>query len=95
MWKTKFPNIRQFFHKLGENIALHPWYFIICPIVVTCVLSIGYFNIRVEIDVEYLFTPNNGFSNTVEKVLMQKYFPTNDSGQFTASRKSTMGHFLR
>jgi len=75
-------------------VALHPVKFIIFPLLFTSIASMGFLKFKVENDLEYLFTPTTGQS-VIEREHLFKYFPTNDSGQFTVSRKSTLGNLMR
>jgi len=82
------------FYKLGWWVGENPRWCIIAPMVVSLILSTGFFNFALENDVEYLFTPTTGQS-VIERREHAKYFTQNESTGFTASRKSTMGSFLR
>jgi len=94
MMKSFNSVVRLTFYNLGGTVAHYPIVFVILPVIITGVLSLGFLNLEVQNDIEYLYTPSTGHS-AIEREQIAKYFPTNDSGQFTISRKSVLGHFIR
>ncbi|XP_023211816.1 patched domain-containing protein 3-like [Centruroides sculpturatus] len=77
--------LARLFGKLGEFIALHPLSFIILPVVVSLLLSVGFININFRDDINYLFSSDKGrvFS---DKSFIDKTFPMNTSQFFDILR---------
>jgi len=86
--------MRRLFEKLGWKIAEYPKTFVLIPVIISLCLGCGFTKFKVENDFEYLFTPTTGES-IEERAELEKYFPTNETGKFTPSRKATLGHFMR
>lgn len=82
------------FYKLGFHIGTHPKTFVILPLILTVLCSIGFFQFKFNGDFVYLFSSQGG-PIVKEESLMQKYFKQNEYGEFDPSRKSRVGHLLR
>ena len=82
------------FYKLGHCIALHTGYFIIIPIFITIICATGFQQIQYEDDPEYLFAPTNGAARH-ERAVVESYFPTNYTWDYSPSRATRNGRFSR
>ncbi|KAF2366095.1 Protein patched/dispatched [Trinorchestia longiramus] len=85
--------LSRFFYKLGEAIADHTGYFILVPLFVTLVFSTGYQRMNWTDDPEFLFSPLNGRARQ-ERAVVEKYFPTDTSHHFDASRLIRNGRYV-
>merc|ERR1740123_603763 len=70
--------LKDIFRKLGRFIGRHPILFLIVPLIASCLLSTGMFQVSYISDADYLLTPTNGMGRK-ERALAEKYFPTNFS----------------
>ncbi|XP_072010194.1 patched domain-containing protein 3-like [Engystomops pustulosus] len=83
------------FRWLGKLVGRYPWWFLLIPFVLSAGLGAGFYFLpqRKANDIEEQFTPIGGPAKT-EREFVRTRFPTNDSGQFSASRLYTEGSFV-
>jgi len=81
--------LKDIFRSLGRFIGRHPIVFLIIPLIASCLLSTGMFQVTYISDADYLLTPTNGMGRK-ERALAEKYFPTNFS-DFDATRSTKFG----
>ncbi|XP_072010960.1 patched domain-containing protein 3-like isoform X1 [Engystomops pustulosus] len=83
------------FRWLGKLVGRYPWWFLLIPFVLSAGLGAGFYFLpqRQANDIEEQFTPIGGPAKT-EREFVRTRFPTNDSGQFSASRLYTEGSFV-
>ena len=81
--------VSSLFSKLGRTIGRHPGYFLVLPLLVSCVSFTWYSTFSFVSDPEYLFSPLNGPSKE-EKRIQEKYFPTSTSA-FDPGRINQVG----
>uniref|UniRef100_A0A4X2M296 Patched domain-containing protein 3 n=1 Tax=Vombatus ursinus TaxID=29139 RepID=A0A4X2M296_VOMUR len=86
--------LSRLFRKLGRVVGKYPWVFLLLPVLLSAGLGSGFmFLHKLKTDnIEEQFTPVGGPAKR-ERSLAQEYFPTNDSGSFSASRLTTEGSF--
>ncbi|XP_074126825.1 patched domain-containing protein 3 [Sminthopsis crassicaudata] len=86
--------LSRLFRGLGRWVARYPWLFLLSPLLLSAGLGTGFlFLEQLKTDnIEEQFTPVGGPAKG-ERSLAQEYFPTNDSGRFSASRLTTEGTF--
>ncbi|XP_048522309.1 patched domain-containing protein 3 [Dendroctonus ponderosae] len=82
------------FYKLGFVVGKHPGYFIIVPILLTCLGMTGYQKMHNNIDPEYLFSPLNG-EGKQERSIVEQYFKVNYTSRFNVARITRAGRFGR
>lgn len=82
-------HLKSVFRRFGEFVASHKFWFLIIPILVCGVLSVGLLRIQYSSDPDHLLTPDNGEGRR-EKAIAEKYFPTNFS-RFDATRSIKFG----
>ncbi|XP_066995806.2 patched domain-containing protein 3 isoform X1 [Anabrus simplex] len=82
------------FFKLGMVVGRHPGYFLIVPILLTCLCVTGYQRIQYQIDPEYLFSPIAGEGKT-ERAVVETYFKPNYTSRFNVGRITRPGRFGR
>ncbi|XP_020845999.1 patched domain-containing protein 3 [Phascolarctos cinereus] len=86
--------LSRLFRKLGRLVGKYPWVFLLLPVLLSAGLGSGFMflqKLKTD-DIEEQFTPVGGPAKG-ERSLAQEYFPTNDSGSFSASRLTTEGSF--
>ncbi|XP_072010195.1 patched domain-containing protein 3-like [Engystomops pustulosus] len=83
------------FRWLGKLVGRYPWWFLLIPFVLSAGLGAGFYFLpqRQANDIEEQFTPIGGPAKT-EREFVRTHFPTNDAGQFSASRLYTEGSFV-
>ena len=81
--------LKECFRSLGKFVGRHPLVFLILPMIASCLLSTGMFQVEYISDADHLLTPVNGEGRR-EKALAEKYFPTNFS-DFDAPRSTKFG----
>ncbi|XP_033120947.1 patched domain-containing protein 3-like isoform X2 [Anneissia japonica] len=69
-------NLTSVFNNYGKFISRHPYKFLLFPLILSCVLSIGFFYLEMEKDAEYLFTPSDSIARD-DKTEISKLFPIN------------------
>ncbi|XP_051857565.1 patched domain-containing protein 3 [Antechinus flavipes] len=86
--------LSRLFRGLGRWVARYPWLFLLSSLLLSAGLGTGFMFLeqRKTDDIEEQFTPVGGPAKG-ERSLAQKYFPTNDSEHFSASRLTTEGTF--
>ncbi|KAM8980880.1 patched domain-containing protein 3 [Sarcophilus harrisii] len=86
--------LSRLFGGLGRCVARYPWLFLLSSLLLSAGLGTGFMFLeqRKTDDIEEQFTPVGGPAKG-ERSLAQKYFPTNDSESFSASRLTTEGTF--
>uniref|UniRef100_A0A914VWU1 SSD domain-containing protein n=1 Tax=Plectus sambesii TaxID=2011161 RepID=A0A914VWU1_9BILA len=62
--------IERFFDRLGRSIALHPWPYIILPVIITFFCSFGLLRVRFEDDIWDIYSPLDSISRAEEKDIM-------------------------
>ncbi|XP_067118593.1 patched domain-containing protein 3-like [Centruroides vittatus] len=77
--------LARLFGKFGEFIALHPSSFIILPVMVSLLLSVGFININFRNDINYLFSSDRGRGFS-DRNFIDKMFPINTSQFFDILR---------
>uniref|UniRef100_A0ABI8A6S0 SSD domain-containing protein n=1 Tax=Felis catus TaxID=9685 RepID=A0ABI8A6S0_FELCA len=82
------------FRRLGCEVGVHPWIFLLAPMVLTAALGTGliYLPKDVEENLEEQYTPI-GSPAKAERHFVQERFTANDSHRFSISRKSTEVNF--
>ncbi|XP_047375887.1 LOW QUALITY PROTEIN: patched domain-containing protein 3 [Sciurus carolinensis] len=82
------------FERLGWLVGMHPWIFLLVPILLTAALGIGFIYLPKdeEEDLEEQYTPI-GSPAKAERRFVQGHFTTNDSYRFSASRSSSETNF--
>ncbi|XP_056321663.1 patched domain-containing protein 3 [Danio aesculapii] len=85
--------IRRCFESLGKFVGLHPWWFVVLPLVMSSGLGGGFYflNELKSDDIVEQFTPKKGRAK-MEKRFFQETFPQSDS-QFSVIRLNTDGVF--
>ncbi|XP_023230894.1 patched domain-containing protein 3-like [Centruroides sculpturatus] len=77
--------ITQSFKNLGKQIARHPLYFIIVPLLFSLSFGFGIFKLKLNDNIENLLEPDSG--KTVDtKIFIEKTFPFNSSENFDIVR---------
>ena len=91
MFVTYFINhvLKRIFYQVGVFVSLHKFVFLLLPILTSCLLSVGLFQIEYSSDPDHLLTPVNGEGRR-EKEIAEEYFPTNFS-HFDATRSIKFG----
>ncbi|KAF8383096.1 ptr-15 [Pristionchus pacificus] len=56
------------FYRYGLFLSRHPKIFSIAPLILTCILGLGVFNIRVEDDLRFLYSPTHSLSRFEYKI---------------------------
>ncbi|XP_067119689.1 patched domain-containing protein 3-like [Centruroides vittatus] len=69
------------YRRFGEIITRYRFYFLLIPILMTLLLSLGIFRLSYIRDLEYLFSPVNGRAKK-DKETIDKLFPMNVSENF-------------
>ena len=82
-------HLKEIFRTLGKFVGGHPLIFLVLPLIASCLLSTGMFQVEYISDADYLLTPINGEGRR-EGALAEKYFPTNFS-DFDAPRSTKYG----
>uniref|UniRef100_A0A8C5RM16 Uncharacterized protein n=1 Tax=Laticauda laticaudata TaxID=8630 RepID=A0A8C5RM16_LATLA len=79
---------------LGASVGTHPWPYLLVPLVLSAVLSVGFIFLpsRQPNDLEEQFTPIEGPAKT-ERGFVQKYFQADDAHHFSPERLSTEGAY--
>ncbi|XP_023223715.1 patched domain-containing protein 3-like, partial [Centruroides sculpturatus] len=72
---------------LGRNIARHPYYYIIVPSIVCALLCIGFFNMKIIHDINYLLCADRGNIFDIRQFI-DKTFPMNTSEFYDLQRIS-------
>ncbi|KAK0078399.1 hypothetical protein PV325_002536 [Microctonus aethiopoides] len=80
------------FYKLGFIVGHNPGYFVIIPVLLSCICITGYQRIHYEIDPEYLFSPING-PGKFERAIVEEHFKVNYSNRFSVGRITRPGRF--
>ncbi|XP_067123910.1 patched domain-containing protein 3-like isoform X1 [Centruroides vittatus] len=70
--------LSRYFSSLGRIIAKHPYYFLIGTVLLTSIFSSGLLTIKINRDLNYLFTAKNGRAQS-NKNLAEVTFPMNTS----------------
>lgn len=83
-------SLNKAFYKLGLVVGKHPGYFIIVPILLTCLGMTGYQKMHNNIDPEYLFSPLNG-EGKQERAIVEEYFKVNYTSRFNVARITRAG----
>ncbi|UYV60852.1 daf-6, partial [Cordylochernes scorpioides] len=86
--------IEQFFDWLTPKAARHPGWFILLPMLLTCMFLPGLWKVRVDDDLNYLYTPING-RGLVEKAEVERLYHMNFSTDFDQSHLIDIGFFAR
>ena len=73
------------FYKLGWFIAEETGYFIIVPLLLTCLCATGFQRLNYVDDPEYLFAPSNGQAK-IERATIEEHFTVNYTYDFHPSR---------
>ncbi|CEF65979.1 Sterol-sensing domain and Patched family-containing protein [Strongyloides ratti] len=68
-----------FFHNYGVLVAKYPYPFILIPIIITSIMSIGIFHLNTISDAIYLFTPSDAPSKMERQVIHNLWPLTNDN----------------
>lgn len=68
-----------FFYNYGVLVAKYPYPFILIPIFITSIMSIGIFNLNTISDAIYLFTPSDAPSKMERQVIHNLWPLTNDN----------------
>ncbi|XP_067133530.1 patched domain-containing protein 3-like [Centruroides vittatus] len=77
--------ITQSFENLGKQIARHPLYFIIVPLLFSLSFGFGIFKLKLNENIENLLEPDRG--RTVDtKIFVENTFPFNSSENFDFAR---------
>ncbi|NXF98706.1 PTHD3 protein, partial [Eubucco bourcierii] len=86
--------LRRLFEGLGSGVAACPWPFVLLPLLLSGGLGAGFIFLpqRQANDIEEQFTPTEGPAKA-ERDFVQRYFPTNDSQRFSATRLPTEGAY--
>ncbi|XP_045675967.1 patched domain-containing protein 3 [Phyllostomus hastatus] len=86
--------LSQAFQWLGKKVGLHPWVFLLMPILLTAVLGTGFTYLPKDgkEDLEEQYTPI-GSPAKAERRFVQEHFTTDDSDYFSVYRKSTEVNF--
>lgn len=81
------------FQKFGRFVGRHPWWFFICPLVISTALGTGFYFLEdMEANnIEDQFTPVNGPAK-LERKFVEENFPLNNS-VYSNQRLYTMGEF--
>ncbi|XP_015461356.3 patched domain-containing protein 3-like [Astyanax mexicanus] len=68
------------FQKFGRFVGSNPWWFFLCPLLISTLLGSGFYFLeeRESNDIEEQFTPVNGPAK-LERQFVQQNFPLNDS----------------
>uniref|UniRef100_A0A8C6Y7W3 Patched domain-containing protein 3 n=1 Tax=Naja naja TaxID=35670 RepID=A0A8C6Y7W3_NAJNA len=79
---------------LGASVGTHPWPYLLVPLVLSAVLSVGFIFLpsRQPNDLEEQFTPIEGPAK-IERSFVQKYFHADDAHHFSPERLSTEGAY--
>lgn len=82
------------FQWLGRKVGLHPWVFLLVPILLTAVLGTGFTYLPKDgkEDLEEQYTPI-GSPAKAERRFVQEHFTADDSDRFSVYRKSTEVNF--
>ncbi|NXX52036.1 PTHD3 protein, partial [Tricholaema leucomelas] len=86
--------LRRLFEGLGSSVAACPWPFVLLPLLLSGGLGAGFIFLpqRQANDIEEQFTPTEGPAKA-ERDFVQRYFPTDDSQSFSATRLPTEGAY--
>ncbi|XP_032896068.1 patched domain-containing protein 3-like [Amblyraja radiata] len=82
------------FMKLGRFVGRHPYWFVLCPLVISVVLGAGFMKFKETEanNIEEQFTPLRGHAK-VERAFIREHFPM-DFATFSASRLYTEGAYV-
>ncbi|XP_064018827.1 patched domain-containing protein 3-like [Pogoniulus pusillus] len=86
--------LRRLFEGLGSSVAACPWPFVLLPLLLSGGLGAGFIFLpqRQANDIEEQFTPTEGPAKA-ERDFVRRYFPTDDSQSFSATRLPTEGAY--
>ena len=80
--------LEKVFYKYGMIIGKHPLPFLLIPIIITSLCSIGFVPFSFRDDSEFLYTPKNGQAK-IDRSFFQRVFPEDHENYFSPQRKNT------